>query len=96
MDITTGNAKIDHWLGLIGVFVTISSAAASFINAKIRSALDAGSESADIPALFLYTGLAANYCAFNVDKAAQIHRMLRGQPVTVVKVGPPPEEKPHA
>ena len=89
----TGNPTLDHWLAVIGLVMSVASAVASVINAKVRTALDEGYE---IPALFLYTGLAANYCAFNVDKAAQIHRMLRGQPVTVVKVGPPPEEKPHA
>lgn len=93
-NLTTGNPALDHLIALVGIFTTISSAVASFLNAKIRSALDAGNETADIPALFLYAGLLANYCAFNIDKAAQIHKMLRGHAVTVVKVAnaPAPQE----
>lgn len=83
--ISTGNAKLDHLLGLLGVVVTLASTAAGFVNAKIRAALDAGES--DIPWPFLALGLTLNTLAFNVDKASQLRRMMRGAPVTVLKVG---------
>lgn len=85
--ISTGNPKIDHLLGILGIVVTVSSAAASFINGKIRAAIDAEGEA---PTLFLWMGLVLNYLAFNADKAVQIQKLLRGQSVTVIKVNHAP------
>ena len=87
----TGNPTLDHWLAVIGLVMSVASAVASVINAKVRSALDEGHE---IPSLFLYTALAANYLAVNVDKAAQLHKMLRGHPVAVTQIAPKQEDKP--
>lgn len=87
----TGNPTLDHWLAILGIVMSVSSTAASVINAKIRTALDEGHE---IPALFLYTALAANYLALNVDKAAQLHKLLRGHPMVVTKIAPKQEDKP--
>jgi hypothetical protein len=81
--ISTGNPKIDHLLAILGVVVTASSALAGFLNARIRAALDDGSE---VPAPFLYMALLCNYLAVNLDKAGQISRLLKGAPVTVLKV----------
>lgn len=80
----TGNAKLDHYLAIIGIVSTVASTLASALNAKVRSTLDAGDE---VPRAFLYLALAANYGAMNVDKAAQVHKLLRGCAVVVTKVG---------
>ena len=79
----TGNAKLDHWFTIIGMVVTVASTAATVLNAKIRAALDEGDE---VPALFLYAGLIINTLAVNVDKAAQMQKLLKGGAVSVTKV----------
>lgn len=79
----TGNATLDHWLTIAGMVVTGASAAAGVLNAKIRSALDEGAE---VPSIFLYAGLVLNTLAVNVDKAAQMQKLLKGGSVTVTKV----------
>jgi|GEM_PF-2655481 len=79
----TGNATLDHWMTIIGMVVTVSSAAATVLNAKIRATLDEGEE---VPSLFLYAGLLVNTLAVNVDKAAQMQRLLKGGTVSVTKV----------
>jgi hypothetical protein len=92
----TGNATVDHWLAVLGVVLTVSSTAASFLNGKIRAAIDAEGEA---PPLFLYAALVFNYAAFNADKAMQIHKLLRGTPVKVLTFSNdknPPSEPPHA
>ena len=81
--ISTGNPKVDHALAILGVVVTGASALAGFLNARIRAALDDGSE---VPAPFLYMALLCNYLAVNLDKAGQIARRLKGASVTVRKV----------
>ena len=80
----TGNATLDHWLAVFGLVTSIASTAASILNGKIRAALDAGEE---IPALFLWLGLAVNTVALNVDKAAQMQKLLKGSAVVVTRVG---------
>lgn len=80
----TGNATLDHYLALAGVVVTLASAAATFLNARIRAALDAGES---VPRPFLYLALVANYAAVNLDKTAQLHRLLGGGKVVVTRVG---------
>lgn len=80
----TGNATLDHWLAILGLVMSVSSAAASFLNGKIRVVLDEGE---DVPALFLYLALAVNVVAFNIDKAAQMQKLLRGGSVIVTRVG---------
>lgn len=87
----TGNATLDHYLALVGVVVTVASASATFLNAKIRAALDAGEA---VPSAFLYLALIANYAAVNIDKAAQLHRLLRGEKVVVTRVGAMKDEEP--
>ena len=79
----TGNQTLDHVLTLLGIFVTLSSAAATFLNSKIRAALDEGE---DIPTPFAWLGFIVNCLAFNVDKAAQMQRVLKGGKVTITKV----------
>lgn len=81
----TGNPVVDHWLAIIGLVMSVASAAASFLNGKVRDALDAGEE---IPSLFLYTALVINSLAFNIDKAGQMQRLLRGQSVMITRMGP--------
>lgn len=84
----TGNPTLDHWLAVLGIVMSVSSTAASLLNGKIRAALDEGHE---IPALFLYTALVVNTVALNVDKAAQMQKLLKGGAVTVTKVAAKPE-----
>jgi hypothetical protein len=79
----TGNATLDHWLAIIGIATTLSSAASSFLNTKVRAAIDSGAE---IPVAFLYLALVANYAALNIDKCSQLHKLLRGIPATVLVV----------
>lgn len=79
----TGNALLDHWLAILGIVMSVSSAAASFLNGKVRAVLDAGET---VPPPFLYLALAANYLAVNIDKAAQLHRLLKGGAVVVTRV----------
>lgn len=88
----TGNAILDHWLAILGLVMSVSSTAASFLNAKVRAVLDAGEE---VPGPFVYLALAANYLAINIDKAAQLHRLLKGGAVVVTRIGgeKPPESK---
>jgi hypothetical protein len=85
----TGNPTLDHWLAILGIVMSVSSTAASVLNGKIRAALDAGEE---VPALFLYTALAINTVALNVDKAAQMQKLLKGGAVVVTRVGEKKEE----
>jgi hypothetical protein len=80
----TGNARVDHWFAVIGIVMTSASTAASILNAKVRAVLDAGEE---VPVVFLGFALAMNYAALNIDKAAQIHRLLKGGKVVVTRVG---------
>lgn len=79
----TGNATLDHWLAIVGLVTSISSTAASVLNAKIRAALDEGEV---VPVLFLYVALIVNTVAFNIDKAAQMQRLIKGGAVSVTKV----------
>lgn len=83
----TGNPTVDHWLAILGVAVTLSSAAASFLNGKIREAIDSEGEA---PRVFLWAALVINYCAFNADKAMQMQKLLRGHAVSVMKVAAAP------
>lgn len=80
----TGNAKIDHFFTIVGLVMSASSTAASVLNAKVRATLDAGD---DVPRPFLYLALILNYAAFNIDKAAQLHKLLRGDIVVMTRVG---------
>jgi hypothetical protein len=84
----TGNPKLDHWLALAFMVTNTASILASALNAKVRAAFDAVQAdcAADVPKPFLYLALALNYAAFNIDKAAQLHRILRGAGVTVLKL----------
>jgi hypothetical protein len=84
--LVTGNATLDKCFAVVGLVMSVSSTAASVLNAKVRSTLDVGEE---VPPLFLYLSLAVNYLALNIDKAAQVHRLLRGESVVVTKVGGP-------
>jgi len=79
----TGNAKIDHLFAVVGIVMSIASTAASVLNAKVRGVLDSGDE---VPTLFLYLALVANYAALNIDKAAQLHKLLRGGTVVVTRI----------
>lgn len=90
--LVTGNATVDHWLAVAGMVVTVASGIAAVLNAKIRAALDAGD---DVPAVFLYVALVVNTVAVNIDKAAQMQRLLRGGSVVVTRVDAnKPEVKP--
>jgi hypothetical protein len=80
----TGNTKVDHLFAIVGIIMSASSTAASILNAKVRAVLDAGEE---VPVVFLGFALAMNYAALNIDKAAQIHRLLKGGKVVVTRVG---------
>jgi len=80
----TGNTKVDHLFAIVGIIMSASSTAASILNAKARAVLDAGEE---VPVVFLGLALAMNYAALNSDKAAQIHRLLKGGKVVVTRVG---------
>lgn len=79
----TGSATVDRWFALLGIVMSAASTVASALNARIRSALDMGEE---VPTPFLYLALVANYAALNVDKAAQLHRLLKGGKVVVTRV----------
>lgn len=81
----TGNAKVDHFFAIVGLVMTMASTAASILNAKVRAVLDAGDE---VPVVFLGLALAMNYAALNIDKAAQIHKLLKGGKVVVTRVNP--------
>ena len=78
MSISTGNPKIDHWVGVVGTLVTVASFFAGSLNQKIRLAMDTEGE---VPVPFLYAALVLNYLAVNLDKAAQMHKLLKGLPV---------------
>jgi hypothetical protein len=80
----TGNTKVDHLFAIVGIIMSASSTAASILNAKVRAVLDAGEE---VPVVFLGLALAMNYAALNIDKAAQIHKLLKGGKVVVTRVG---------
>lgn len=84
----TGNPTLDHYLAILGIVTTLSSAAATFINARLRAALDAREE---VPRFFLYLALMVNYAAFNIDKCGQFQRLLSGVPATMMVVRPPKE-----
>lgn len=90
MSISTGNPKVDHVVGLVGTVVTLSSIIAGSLNSRIRAALDSEGE---VPSLFLYAGIVLNYLAINLDKAAQLSKILRGAEVTVLSVRPKPSEE---
>jgi hypothetical protein len=79
----TGNAQIDHWLAILGIAVTAASTAATFLNAKIREAIDAEGSA---PKLFLWLGVIVNTLAFNADKVSQMQKLLNGHEVTVIMV----------
>jgi hypothetical protein len=79
----TGNPKLDHWLAILGIAMSVSSAAATFLNSKIRAAIDSEGE---VPTLFLWLGIAVNAVAFNLDKCAQFQKMLRGHSVKVLTI----------
>jgi len=81
--ISTGNPKIDHLVGLVGTMVTLASFLAGSLNSKIRSTMDTEGE---VPPPFLWAALVLNYAAINLDKAAQMHKLLRGTPVVFMKV----------
>jgi hypothetical protein len=80
----TGNAKLDHYLALAFMVTNTASIAASALNAKIRSAIDSEGEA---PKLFVGIGVVLNYLAFNLDKAMQMQKLLRGQQAVSVRVG---------
>ena len=82
-NVSTGNEKIDHVIGLISTFVALASFLASSLNSRIRSALDSEGE---VPGLFLWVALVLNYLAINLDKAAQMQKLLRGHSVSFMKV----------
>jgi len=86
----TGNAKIDHFFTIIGIVMSVASTAASVLNAKVRGVLDAGEE---VPVPFLWMTLCVNYLALNMDKTAQLHRLLKGGSVVVTRIDKP-EVKP--
>jgi hypothetical protein len=46
-----------------------------------------------VPVPFLWLTLFVNYLALNMDKAAQLHRLLKGGSVTVTRIDKP-EVKP--
>lgn len=91
--ISTGNQKIDHLIGLGGTLVTVASLAAAQLNHKVREAMDSEGE---VPDLFLWLALVLNCLALNIDKAAQMQKLLKGQPVkqTIKKEETKAEEKP--
>jgi hypothetical protein len=80
----TGNAKLDHYLALAFMVTNTASIAASALNAKIRSAIDSEGEA---PKPFIVGALVLNYLAFNIDKAMQMQKLLRGQQAVSVRVG---------
>lgn len=86
----TGNKKVDHLFAVIGIVMSVSSTAASVLNAKVRGVLDAGEE---VPVAFLWLALGVNYLALNMDKTAQLHRLLKGGAVVVTRIEKP-EVKP--
>lgn len=83
----TGNPKLDHYLALAFMVTNTASIAASALNAKIRAAIDSEGE---VPSLFLWAALVLNYFGFNIDKAMQMQKLLRGQSATVLKVATAP------
>ncbi len=92
----TGNAKLDHYLALAFMVTNTASIAASALNAKIRSAIDSEGEA---PKPFIVGALVLNYLAFNIDKAMQMQKLLRGGVVLSTRVGQAgdsaqPSEKP--
>jgi len=82
--LVTGNPTLDRWFTILGIILTSASTAASILNAKIRAVLDAGDE---VPMPFLGLALVLNYAAFNIDKAAQLHKLIKGEKVVVTRVG---------
>jgi hypothetical protein len=80
----TGNPKLDHWLALAFMVTNTASIAASALNAKIRSAIDSEGEA---PKPFIVAALVLNYAAFNIDKAMQMQKLLRGHEVVSVRLG---------
>jgi hypothetical protein len=93
--ISTGNQKVDHLIGLGGTLVTVASLAAAQLNHKVREAMDSEGE---VPDLFLWLALVLNCLALNIDKAAQMQKLLKGHPVkqTIKKVEEEKKEEPKA
>jgi hypothetical protein len=88
MTISTGNAKLDHIIGLVGTLVTLSSLLAGALNSRIRASIASEGE---VFAPFLYLSLLVNVLAINIDKATQMSKLIRGKPVKVLDVE---QEKP--
>jgi hypothetical protein len=88
----TGNAKLDHYLALAFMVTNTASIVASALNAKIRSAIDSEGEA---PKLFVGVAVVLNYVAFNLDKAMQMQKLLRGQSATVLRVAGGPSADPQ-
>jgi hypothetical protein len=74
-NLVTGDPKIDHWLSIIGAFVTLASALTSVINHRVRMKLDAGTEPTKA---LVAIGSALNFASVNIDKGLQLMRMFRG------------------
>ena len=81
----TGNPQLDHYLAMAFMVTNTASIAASALNAKIRSAIDSEGEA---PKAFIVAALVLNYVAFNIDKAMQMQKLLRGVEAVSVRVGP--------
>ena len=65
--------NLDHLLAILGAFVPLASALASFVNHRVRKNLEAGTEA---PKALLAAGSILNVASVNIDKAMQLAKML--------------------
>lgn len=88
-NLVTGDPKIDHWLSILGAFVTLASALTSVINHRVRTKLDAGTEPTKA---LVAIGSALNFASVNIDKGLQLMRMFRtgAAPVAAAPTEPAP------
>lgn len=66
-------SSFDHILTILGAFVPLASALASFVNHRVRQAIESGTEA---PKALLAAGSVLNMASVNVDKAVQLAKML--------------------
>lgn len=70
---TAPSTNLDYLLTVLGAFVPLASALASFVNHRVRKNLEAGT---DAPKALLAAGSILNVASVNIDKAMQLAKML--------------------
>lgn len=65
--------NMEYLLTILGAFVPLASALASFVNHRVRQAVESGNEA---PKALLAAGSVLNVASVNIDKAMQLAKML--------------------